>query len=192
MNLILETERLILRPLELSYATAMFAMDKNPAVHKYLWQKPALLIDESIKVIEYVQSQYERNNIGRFATILKETGEFIGWTGIKFVHDHIENGNTNFYDYGYRLDEKFWNKGYATEATKLWLDYGLNQMNIDKIHAYTPGENIASNTVLKKTGMTFMQEYLAEDSVKWNWWLIETRGKKQEKRINLSSFVLKI
>ena len=110
MNLILETDRLLLRPLELSDADDMFAMDNNPAVHKYLWQKPTLTIDESIKVIEYVQMQYERNKIGRFATIIKETGEFIGWTGIKFVHDHIENGNTNFYDYGYRLDEKFWSK----------------------------------------------------------------------------------
>lgn len=182
MNLILETDRLILRPLEFSDSEAMFAMDCSPEVHKYLWQKPTLNIEESIKVIEYIQMQYERNKIGRFATILKETGEFIGWTGIKFVHDSIENGNINFFDYGYRLNEQYWGKGYATEATKAWFDYGLNQMNIDKIHAYTHGENIASNTVLKKTGMTFMQEYIAEDGVKWNWWLIENRNKKKEQR----------
>lgn len=173
MNLILQTERLILRPLELSDAEAMFAMDSNPAVHKYLWQKPFQEIEESIKIIEYVREQYKTNKIGRFATIEKETGEFIGWTGIKFVDNHIENGNTNFYDYGYRLNEKFWGKGYATEATKLWLDYGLNQMNIDAIHAYTHSKNGASNTVLKKTGMTFMQEYIAEDGTYWNWWLMK-------------------
>lgn len=181
MNLILETERLILRPLELSDAEAMFAMDSNPEVHKYLWQKPFHDITESIKIIEYVRDQYETNNIGRFATIIKETGEFIGWTGIKFVENHIENGNTNFFDYGYRLNEQYWGKGYATEATKAWLDYGLNQMNIDKIHAYTHSENIASNIVLKKTGMTFMQEYIAEDGFKWNWWQMENPLK--EKRI---------
>jgi RimJ/RimL family protein N-acetyltransferase len=98
MNLILETDRLLLRPLELSDAEAMFAMDKNPEVHKYLWQTPVQKVAEVIKVIHYVNEQYERNNIGRFATILKETGEFIGWTGIKLVDDHVENGNTNFYD----------------------------------------------------------------------------------------------
>lgn len=85
----------------------MFAMDNNPIVHKYLWQTPTQEISETIKIIEYVNRQYAENNIGRFATILKETGEFIGWTGIKFVNDHVENGNTNFYDYGYRLDEPF-------------------------------------------------------------------------------------
>ena len=177
MNLILETKRLLLRPLELSDADDMFAMDNNPEVHKYLWQKPALAIDESIKVIEYVQSQYERNKIGRFATIIKETGEFIGWTGIKFVHDHIENGNTNFYDYGYRLSEKFWGKGYATEASIAWLDYGFNQMNIEIMNAYTHNDNGASNHILEKVGMTLMEIYTAEDGVKWKWWQMDNSSK---------------
>lgn len=170
MNLILETERLLLRPLEMSDAEAMYKMDSNPNVHKYLWQKPVQEIDEVIKVINYVNEQYQRNNIGRFATILKETGEFIGWTGIKFVDDHTENGNTNFFDYGYRLDERFWNKGYASEATKFWLDYGLNELKVDDLNAYTHSQNGASNQVLKKVGFNFMEEYTAEDGIQWNWW----------------------
>ena len=57
MNLILETERLILRPLEISDAEAMFAMDNNPNVHKYLWQKPTQELNETIKIIKMVQKQ---------------------------------------------------------------------------------------------------------------------------------------
>ena len=170
MNLIIETERLILRPLELSDAEAMFTMDNNPNVHKYLWQNPTQNIEETIKVIEYVQKQYVDNNIGRFATILKATGEFIGWTGIKFITDHVENGNSNFYDYGYRLDEKFWNKGYASEATKAWLDYGFKEMKIEKMNAYTHAENGASNHILEKHGMQFMEDYFDENGIKWKWW----------------------
>ena len=173
MDLILETNRLLFRPLDLSDADALFAMDNNPEVHKYLWQQPALTIDESIKVIEYVQMQYERNKIGRFATIIKDTGEFIGWTGIKFVHDHIENGNTNFYDFGYRLDEKFWGKGYATEASTTWLEYGFNKMNIDIMNAYTHSKNGASNHILQKVGMNLIEDYLNKDSVLWKWWQME-------------------
>lgn len=180
MNLIFETERLLLRPLELSDAKAMFEMDNNPIVHKYLWQQPTQTIEETIKVIEYVQRQYAENKIGRFATILKETGEFIGWTGIKFVNDHVENGNTNFYDYGYRLNEKFWNKGYATEATKFWLDYGFKEMKIDKMNAYTHAENGASNRVLSKCGMKLMEDYPDKDGVIWKWWQLEST--KYEKR----------
>ncbi len=173
MTTLIETERLILRPLEFSDAEDMFAMDKNPNVHIYLWQKPYQSIDESIQNIENIQKQYIENNIGRFATILKETGEFIGWTGIKFINDHVENGNTNFYDYGYRLNEKFWNKGYASEATKAWLDYGFNEMKIEKMNAYTHAENGASNHILEKHGLKFIEDYLDEQGVKWKWWQME-------------------
>ena len=173
MNLTLQTNRLILRPLEISDAQAMFDMNKNPEVHKYLWQTTEKNICESIKVIEYVQEQYKKNKIGRFATILKETNEFIGWTGIKFVNDQTENGNTNFYDYGYRLDEKFWNKGYATEASIAWLDYGFNQMKIEKMNAYTHFENGASNHILQKVGFNFIEDYLDKDEIPWKWWQME-------------------
>ncbi len=173
MDLLLETDRLLLRPLELTDAADMFAMDNNPNVHKYLWQKPSQIIDESIKIIEYVQRQYKENKIGRFATILKETNEFIGWTGLKFVNDHVENGNTNFYDYGYRLNEKFWNKGYATEVTNFWLNYGFNEMGIQEINAYTHAENGASNHILQKVGFHFIENYPDEQNVIWKWWQIE-------------------
>ena len=170
MNLILKTERLILRPLELSDAEDMFEMDNNPNVHKYLWQKPVCYIKEVYDYIEMVQKQYEERGIGRFSTILKDTGELIGWTGIKFVNNHVENGNTNFYDYGYRLNEKFWNKGYATEASVAWLDYGFNNMNIDKMNASTHTQNGASNHILQKVGMNFIEDYLDKDNVLWKWW----------------------
>lgn len=173
MNLTLQTNRLILRPLEISDAQAMFDMNKNPEVHKYLWQTPEKNIEESTKVIKYVQEQYKENKIGRFATILKETNEFIGWTGIKFVNDQTENGNTNFYDYGYRLDEKFWNKGYATEASIAWLDYGFNQMKIEKMNAYTHFENGASNHILQKVGFNFIEDYLDKNEIPWKWWQME-------------------
>lgn len=173
MTTLIETERLILRPFEKSDAEALFEMEKNPNVHQYLWQKPVENIDEVYAYIEMVQKQYAERGIGRFSTILKETGELIGWTGIKFINDHIENGNTNFYDYGYRLNEKFWNKGYASEATKAWFDYGFNQMKIEKMNAYTHAENVASNHILEKHGMQFMEDYLDDGGIKWKWWQLE-------------------
>ena len=178
MNLILESQRLIYRPFELSDAQALFEMDSNPNVHKYLWQKPTLDIDESIQIIEMLHKQYKENGIGRFATILKETGEFIGWTGIKFVNDHIENGNTNFFDYGYRLNEKHWNKGYASEATKIWLDYAFNEMNINEMNAYTHSENGASNHILSKSGFQFIEDYPDKDDIIWKWWQLENKSIK--------------
>jgi [ribosomal protein S5]-alanine N-acetyltransferase len=170
MDLIIETERLIMREMRHQDAEELFAMDSNPNVHRYLWQKPNTSIQEIYYYIDMVRDQYISNKIGRFSTIIKETNELIGWTGIKFVNDHIENGNTNFYDYGYRLNEKFWNKGFATEASKAWLDYGFNQMNIQTMNAYTHADNGASNHVLQKVGFHFIENYPDEEKVIWKWW----------------------
>ena len=178
MDVLLETDRLILRPFTLDDAEVMLIMDSNPNVHKYLWNKPVQNITEIYPVIESLQKQYATNKIGRFATFLKEDGQFIGWTGIKFINDHIENGNTNFYDYGYRLDERFWNKGYATEATKFWLEYGFNQMQIQEMNAYTHAQNGASNHILSKCRMQFVEEYTAEDGINWKWWQLFNPNQK--------------
>ncbi|MFZ4434918.1 MAG: GNAT family N-acetyltransferase [Flavobacterium psychrophilum] len=171
----LETKRLLLRPFLTADAEVLFKMDANPNVHRYLWQKPTQNLDESRVLIEYIHKQYAENKIGRFATILKDTNEFIGWTGIKYVNDHTENGNTNFYDYGYRLDEPHWGKGYATEATIAWLDHGFSQMQIPVMHAYTHHDNGASNHILSKVGMELIENYIAADGVKWNWWKLENK-----------------
>ncbi len=176
MDLIITTERLILRQLLPSDAEAMFEMDHNPEVHKYLWNKPTETLDETKEIIEYVRKQYLDNGIGRFAVVLKDTNEFIGWAGIKFITEP-ENGQVNFYDFGYRLNEKFWGKGYATEASYAWLDYGYNQMNIKIMNAYAQSANGASNHILQKIGMTLKEQYLS-DGVQWNWYEMHAPSSK--------------
>ena len=172
MNLILETDRLILRELQLSDAEAFFAMDSNPKVHQYLWNKPVQKIEETIEIIAFVRKQYIDNGIGRFAMILKETNEFVGWAGLKYNTEMVNN-KVNFYDIGYRLNEKFWGKGYASEASFAWLDYGFNQMKIHEMNAYTHAENGASNHVLQKVGFNFVEDYPDENGVTWKWWQLE-------------------
>ena len=176
MNLILETERLILRPFEKSDVEAFFEMDKNPEVHKYLWNKPILSINEVYESIEMIKQQYKDNNIGRFAMILKETSDFIGWAGLKY-NTKIVNNKINFYDIGYRLNEDFWGKGYASEASFAWLDYGFDVMNIQQMTAAAHTDNIASNRILQKIGMKMTEQYL-EGGVSWNWYDLENSNFK--------------
>lgn len=171
MNLILETDRLLLRELKLSDAAAFFAMDSNPNVHKYLWNKPVQKMEETLEVIAFVRSQYVENSIGRFAMISKETNEFVGWAGLKY-NTEVVNNKTNFYDIGYRLDEKFWGKGYASEATFAWRNYAFETMKIQSMEAAAHAENVASNRILQKIGMQMTEQYL-EDGVSWNWYQLE-------------------
>jgi RimJ/RimL family protein N-acetyltransferase len=168
MNLILETERLILREMLPSDAEALFEMDSNPNVHKYLWNKPLTSIDGVYQYIEMVRNQYLENNIGRFVVVLKETNELIGWAGLKY-NTEIVNNKVHFYDIGYRLNEKFWGKGYASEASFAWLDYGFNVMKIKVMEAAAHTDNIASNRILQKIGLKMTEQYL-EEGVSWNWY----------------------
>lgn len=176
MNLILETERLILREMLPSDAEALFEMDSNPNVHKYLWNKPLTSIDGVYQYIEMVKNQYLENNIGRFVVVLKKTNELIGWAGLKYNTEMINN-KIHFYDIGYRLNEKFWGKGYASEASFAWLDYGFNVIKIKVMEAAAHTDNIASNRILQKIGLKMTEQYM-ENGVSWNWYELKNPNLK--------------
>ena len=117
--------------------------------------------------------------VARCATqviILKQTNEFIGWAGLKYNTEEV-NHKINFYDIGYRLDEKFWGKGYASEASFAWLKYAFETMNIKTIEAAAHAENVASNRILQKMGMQMTEQYL-EDAISWNWYQLENENYK--------------
>ncbi|MFE3848525.1 GNAT family N-acetyltransferase [Flavobacterium sp. LB3P45] len=168
MNLILETDRLILREMLVSDAEALFEMDSNPKVHQYLWKKPSTDISEVHSYIQLIREQYIQNNIGRFVVVLKETNKLMGWAGLKYNTEMINN-KIHFYDIGYRLNEKFWGKGYSSEASFAWLDYGFNEIKIEILEAAAQTDNIASNKILQKIGLKMTEQYL-EDGVSWNWY----------------------
>jgi RimJ/RimL family protein N-acetyltransferase len=161
MNLVLQTERLILRPLELSDADEFFAMNDNPNVNLYL-RKPLTTKTEAGQYIQKIMAEYQKNGIGRFAVILKATNRLIGMSGLKF-RATPENNYSDIYDLGYRFAEEHWRKGFATEAAQAWLDYGFNTMKLPVIHACAVSDNIGSNTVLKKLGFEFTNEYMANN-----------------------------
>jgi ribosomal-protein-alanine N-acetyltransferase len=158
MNAIIETERLILRELVLSDAEAMFLWESNPNVHQYLGNNPISTIEETIKYIENIRNQYLKNGIGRYAVVLKESNEVIGWAGIKFITEP-ENDHVNFHEIGYRLHENHWGKGYGFEVAKAWLDFGFNEMNIPKMYASVNKKNIASRKILEKIGLQITSEF---------------------------------
>lgn len=154
----IETERLLLRELLLSDADGMFELDSNPKVHLFLGNNPVKKLEESIEYIHFVQKQYKDFGTGRWAVILKDTNEFLGWSGIKFITDEI-NGHKNFYEIGYRFIEKHWGKGYATEAGKAFVDYAFNEMKVDALYAYADAGNENSRKILEKLGLQYANSF---------------------------------
>lgn len=158
MKIFAETERLILREFLDTDAEAFFTMDSDPEVHRYLGNKPVKSIEEIRTAIQFIHQQYLDYGIGRWAAIEKVSGNFIGWSGLKFVTD-VENNHCNYYDVGYRLDKKYWNKGYATESAKAALEYGFVQLNVTEIIGSAHVDNIRSRRALEKCGLTFVEKF---------------------------------
>lgn len=160
----IETERLLLRELLSSDAEGMFELDSNPRVHLFLGNKSVKHIDESHAYIKFVQQQYKDFGTGRWAVILKETNEFLGWSGIKFITDEINN-HKDFYEIGYRFIEKHWGKGYATEAGKAFVDYAFNVMKVEALYAYADAGNEDSRKILEKLGLHYVNSFQCEEEL---------------------------
>jgi [ribosomal protein S5]-alanine N-acetyltransferase len=171
MDLIIETERLIMQEILPEDAKNIFALDNNPNVMKYLGGKTVMDINLIHDKIKTIRNEYEKYNIARFAIILKETNQFIGWSGIQFVLEE-ENNHINYYDLGYRLLEKYWGKGYGYESALPWVEYAKDIMKIETLTAGAHIENIGSNKILQKLGMTFINQYDWEGNP-WNWYEID-------------------
>lgn len=158
MRILIETERLILRELEYTDENDLFEMDSDPEVHLYIENKPVKTIDEIHNAINLLKKQNEENGIARWAVIDKLTSECIGWAGLKYFNQPLNNRN-NFYELGYRFKKKHWGKGFATESSIAILDYGFKNFNVDSIFAITDPKNENSKKVLAKLGFEFKETF---------------------------------
>ena len=66
---------------------------------------------------------------------------------------------------GYWLGKKYWGNGFATEALKSILDFGFDQLNLEKIYAAYKIGNEGSIRVLNKSGFEYSRKKYEYDSV---------------------------
>lgn len=167
-KIILETPRLILREVLESDADAFFEMDSNPEVARYVGNVPVSSREQSLETIRFVRQQYRDFGIGRWAVVIRETGVFAGWCGLKRMKDFPVNGVSDHVDIGYRFSRQHWGKGYATESASAVLQYGFRDLGFAEIFAFAVTANTASMQVLTKIGMQRKNEFDYEgDACTW-------------------------
>jgi RimJ/RimL family protein N-acetyltransferase len=154
--IILQTGRLLLREMTEADAQHLVRLGQNPNVTKYLPDPPLAGVEEAVRILETVVFPQYANRIGRWAVILRDTGEFIGWCGLKYYAD------VNEYDLGYRYFEEHWGRGYATEAAQAVLRYGIERLRGARIVGKAMVGNARSRRVLEKVGLAF-ESYAVED-----------------------------
>ncbi len=158
MSVLIETDRLLLRELRADDAPGMFAMDSDPEVHRYLGNSPLANPAQSQEHIAFIQQQYRENGVGRWAVLERETGDFVGWSGLKLIPDPFQP-KTTVYELGYRFLQRHWGRGYATEAAHAVLRHGFEVLRLAAIYSMADVQNDASNHVLRKLGFVFVKRF---------------------------------
>lgn len=158
MRIFTETNRLLLREILPTDVDGLFELDNDPEVHRYLGNNPIQTKEQAAEMIAFIRQQYIDNGIGRWAVIDKQTNTFLGWAGLKLITEQTNN-HLNYLDVGYRLIKKYWGQGIATEAARASLAYAFDKMQAPAVYAITDSNNAASNHVLLKVGLHFIETF---------------------------------
>lgn len=149
MEIIIKTERLILRPITKDDANDIYAYTKETNVGPNAGWKPLESIEETLRVME--QIFLNQDNV--FGIILKESGKLIGTLGLI---DDPKRENDRVKMLGYAIGESYWGNGYMTEAASALIEYSFDKLvNLDLISAYCYPFNERSKNVLRKLGFKY-------------------------------------
>ena len=156
---IAENENILLRTWLPEDALFFYHLNVDPDVMRYTGDPPFESVEDAKSFIaRYLD--FEHYGCGRWLVIQKESGEAIGWCGVKYHPVEKE------YDLGFRLLKKYWNRGWASEAARLCLKYASDVMGLKVITAKAVDQNLASIRVLEKCGFIFLTTK-PEDGFNW-------------------------
>lgn len=146
----LETERLILRKMRKDDAHDLFEYASDPDVSRYtLWDAHRSLQD-SQRFLEAVIAQYKSKDVTNWGIEHKADRKLIGTCG--FVYWNLDHRRAEI---GYALSKSYWNQGLMSEAAYAVLQYGFKTMQLNRLEARCNLENIGSERVMQKIGMTY-------------------------------------
>ena len=174
----LETERLILRPMNEGDIDDVFAMRRDRDIMRFI-REPVRDRAETADWVKLVSSRWADEKIGFCSLIEKNSGKFSGWCGLWQLKE------TGEIEVGYAITKKFWGRGFASESAEAFLEYGFEKLNLEKIAAVAFPENRASHRVMEKLGMSydytgnFYGRDLVHYSITKEEYLIQRRGGAQ-------------
>jgi ribosomal-protein-alanine N-acetyltransferase len=150
----------MLRQLRLEDATAYFALRSSAEVMLYVQRPLAVSVEEAKEQItQQLQAQAEGKIVVWAIADLNDV--LIGIAG--FWRMQLEHQRT---EVGYLLDEPYHGQGLGSEALKVILAYGFQNMNLHKIEADVDPDNLASLRMLQRFG--FKQEALFRENRLFN------------------------
>ncbi|GAA1642962.1 GNAT family N-acetyltransferase [Catellatospora bangladeshensis] len=155
----LETERLILRRFTADDLDALYELDADPEVTRFInGGRPTPREEIRDELLPRFIAQYEQfPGYGRWAAVEKAGGAFLGWFAL--TADPAEPGTAEL---GYRLRRSAWGRGYATEGARALVDKGFAELGMRRVTANTMTVNTGSRRVMEKTGLRFLRTFFLD------------------------------
>ena len=165
--MLLETERLLLRPLATGDLEDFVSLYADPEVMRYLGVGRTLSPDETERSLNRMLRGFEVDGFGQLAVERKDDGALVGRCGF-LVWDaetlapttEAEATGPTELEVGYALGRTYWGHGYATEAATAVRDHALGPMGRERLIAFIRTENVRSRRVAEKLGMRHERDVL--------------------------------
>ena len=162
-----DSARLSFRLMGQEDAQALWEIDQDPEVMHYLnGGKPNSM--ETIKEVflPRMKSYTDvKKGHGIWQVIDKNTQEYLGWVLIRPMAFFTDEPDFSNLELGWRFFKKAWGKGYATEAAIAVKETVASPKNIQYVSALAVEDNLASISVMKKIGMSFVKQYAHKDPI---------------------------
>lgn len=144
----LKTERLTLRPFEPKDLDDFAALHTDPqAMRDY---GTVMSHTQSRSRLAHIVEAWEQHGYGRYAVFMGPA--FAGYVGVMH-NDEPDHPLGPHDEIGWRLHERFWGYGLATEAARAVLVEAQTRFNLSDVLAYTAPDNLASQAVMTRLGL---------------------------------------
>lgn len=147
----LETERLQLREMQPADVNALLRHFGNPEVVKFIDMQPIKTIEQANEWLQWMGGFFAAKDGLRWGIVSKETGDFVGSCGL-----HNWNREARYAEIGCDVAHQYWGNGFGGEAMRRLIEFGWEQMKLNRIEADVVQGNQRSMHVLEKIG--FRQE----------------------------------
>ena len=164
---VIATARTTLHRFSANDAEDFYQLNLNPENVRFTGDAPFASVEQAKQFIANYD-HYQLHGFGRWSVYLNpdeasgtsRKSRYIGFCGLR------KNSQNGLVDIGYRIDQKYWGRGLATEISQSVLAYGFEHLSLPIIVSRARVDNPASIAVLNKTGFTNTGEE-QEDGFTW-------------------------
>jgi RimJ/RimL family protein N-acetyltransferase len=172
---VIETERLLLEPLEESRLEDFVALTAHPETMRYWWPGGPFTREVAERNFAASLGRLREHGFGRRWIVAKADGASLGFTETKYFGDSCEDVSPDEVEIGWMLAPSAWGRGIGTEAGKAVRDEAFDRLQLESIVAVHHPENGASGRIMEKLGMSFERDVV--DRSGWPYRLYRlTRG----------------